>query len=149
MSEFYVPGGTMKPGAPSYIERRADAELYQAVLAREYCTVLTTRQMGKSSLMARTAARLREQAVACATVDLQGKGDKTTPPEQWYYGVAKQIADGLELPSEWTTWWKEQQMLPPAQRRGPLSRPRAEAHRRPRGGVCRRSGLDHRPAVLR
>lgn len=116
MSEFYVPGGTMKPGAPSYIERRADDELYQAVLAGEYCTVLTTRQMGKSSLMARAAARLREQAVACATVDLQGKGDKTTPPEQWYYGVAKQIADGLELPSEWTTWWKEQQMLPPAHR---------------------------------
>jgi WD40 repeat protein len=116
MSDFFVPGGTMKPGAPSYIPRHADEELYQAVLAGEYCTVLTTRQMGKSSLMARTAARLREQSVACATVDLQGKGDKTTPPEQWYYGVAKQIADGLELPSDWSAWWKQQQLLPPAQR---------------------------------
>ena len=116
MSDFFVPGGTMKPGAPSYIPRHADEELYQAVLAGEYCTVLTTRQMGKSSLMARTAARLREQSVACATVDLQGKGDKTTPPDQWYYGVAKQIADGLGLPPDWGAWWKQQQLLPPAQR---------------------------------
>jgi WD40 repeat protein len=116
MSDFYVPGGTLKPGAPSYIERRADEELYQGVLAGEYCTVLTTRQMGKSSLMARTAARLREKGTGCATVDLQGKGNKTTTPEQWYYGVAKQIADGLELPGEWTAWWKQQDQLPPAQR---------------------------------
>ena len=116
MRDFYVPGGTMRPGAPSYIERRADEELYNAVLAGEYCAVLTTRQMGKSSLMARTAARLRERQIACATVDLQGKGDKTTPPEQWYYGVAKQMADGLGLLAEWTAWWRQQQMLPPAQR---------------------------------
>ena len=57
-------GGTMPPEAPSYVERRADHELYDALLGGEFCYVLTARQMGKSSLMVRTAARLREAAVA-------------------------------------------------------------------------------------
>jgi hypothetical protein len=116
MSGFFVTGGTVKPGAPSYIPRAADEELYNAVLKGEYCSVLTTRQMGKSSLMARTAARLREQGVACATVDLQGKGEQNPPKDQWYYSIAKQIADGLSPPSDWTAWWKQQEMLLPAQR---------------------------------
>ena len=66
--------------------------------------------------MARTAARLREENIACATVDLQGKGEKAPAHEQWYYGVVKDIADGLELSSDWSGWWKQQTMLLPAQR---------------------------------
>ena len=46
MSGFFVTGGTLKPGTPSYIERAADAELYDAVLAGEYCSVLTTARWG-------------------------------------------------------------------------------------------------------
>ncbi len=116
MTPFFVTGGTMKPDAASYVPREADEQLYNAVLAGEYCNVLTTRQMGKSSLMARTAARLRLQGVACATVDLQGKGDPASAPEQWYYGVTKQISDGLELPFDLSAWWREQSLLLPAQR---------------------------------
>jgi hypothetical protein len=40
VSRFFVTGGTMKPGTPSYIERAADAELYNAALAGEYCKAL-------------------------------------------------------------------------------------------------------------
>jgi hypothetical protein len=113
---FFVTGGTMKPDAASYIQRPADDELFQALLRGDYCTVLTTRQMGKSSLMARTAARLRDHAIYCATADLQGKGDQTPQVEQWYYGLTKQIADGLEISSNWSEWWKQQHLLLPAQR---------------------------------
>src|SRR5258706_172369 len=60
---FFLPGGTLPTGAASYIQRRADTELVTALLAGQYCYVLTTRQMGKSSLMVRTAARLREQDI--------------------------------------------------------------------------------------
>jgi len=116
VSSFFVSGGTMKPGAPSYIHRAADEELYNALLAGQYCSVLTTRQMGKSSLMARTAERLRALGIHCATVDLQGSGQKSAQPEPWYYGFTKQVADGLQLSRDWTDWWKKQEALLPVQR---------------------------------
>jgi hypothetical protein len=58
---FYVTGGTVPPDAPSYVERQADKDLLSALLAGEYCYVLNTRQMGKSSLSARALAVLLMQ----------------------------------------------------------------------------------------
>jgi hypothetical protein len=55
---FYITGGTMPPNAPSYVERQADHDLYAALTGGEFCYVLTARQIGKSSLMVRTAGRL-------------------------------------------------------------------------------------------
>ena len=57
---FYVVGGTVPVGSAAYVTRSADLELLQALLRGEFCYVLTSRQMGKSSLMARTVTRLRE-----------------------------------------------------------------------------------------
>jgi DNA polymerase-4 len=68
---FYVTGGTLPSDASSYVERQADQELYDSLLGSEYCYVLNTRQMGKSSLMIRTAARLRAQGVVGRTVALK------------------------------------------------------------------------------
>jgi len=116
MNSFFFAGGSMKPDAPSYISRKADEQLYSSVLAGEYCNVLTTRQMGKSSLMARTAARLRHIGIACATVDLQGKGDELRADENFYYGVTKQVAGGLKLSLDLSAWWKQEDLLLPAQR---------------------------------
>jgi hypothetical protein len=60
---FYIVSGTMPVGAQSYVERQADADLLTALLAGDYCFVLNSRQMGKSSLSAHTIARLRENGV--------------------------------------------------------------------------------------
>jgi hypothetical protein len=57
ISHFYTIGGTLRQDAPSYVERQADRDLYAGLLAGEFCYVLTSRQMRKSSLMVRTAAR--------------------------------------------------------------------------------------------
>src|SRR5262245_43893438 len=86
VSSFYVTGGTLRPDAPSYVERQADRELYEGLLAGEFCYVLTPRQMGKSSLMVHTAARLRHEGVAVAVLDLTSVGQNLSP-EQWYDGL--------------------------------------------------------------
>ena len=64
----------MKPDMASYVEREADDELFERAGAGDFCYVLTPRQMGKSSLMVRTAGRLDVQGVRTATLDLSGIG---------------------------------------------------------------------------
>ena len=61
---FFVTGGTLRPDAPSYVERSADVELYDALQQGEFCYILTSRQMGKSSLMVRTVREPVARAVA-------------------------------------------------------------------------------------
>src|SRR5689334_805818 len=96
---FYVTGGSLRPGAACYVEREADRELYAGLLQGEFCYVLTSRQLGKSSLMVRTAARLREAGVAVAILDLTAFGRNVTP-EQWYLGLLGTIGEQLGLEDE-------------------------------------------------
>src|SRR5438067_7039572 len=95
-SPFFVTGGTLPPDAPSYVERRADRELYEALSRGEFCYVLDSRQMGKSSLMVRTAARLRAEGFQVAVLDLTKAGQNVTP-EQWYYGLLGYLGHQIHL----------------------------------------------------
>src|SRR6266536_2825035 len=79
---FYITGGTLPHDAPSYVHRKADEEVYSSLLNREFCYLLTSRQMGKSSLMVRAAERLRREGISVAVLDLTSVGQSVTP-EQW------------------------------------------------------------------
>lgn len=113
--QYYVTGGTLPPDAPSYVSRKADEDLYANLLKGEYCYVLNTRQMGKSSLMARTARRLRDASVSVLILDLQKYGRNLTP-SQWYRGLLDDLVDRLGLPETAIDYWSDNREI------GPLNR---------------------------
>jgi hypothetical protein len=98
------------------VKRAADDELYKQVRAGEFCYVLTTRQLGKSSLMMRTAERLRAEGAHVAIVDLTGIDTDSVTADQWYYGIAETIVDELGLGTDLDAWWDQNGRLPPLQR---------------------------------
>jgi len=117
-TDFYVVGGTLRADAPSYIERDADRELYEHILKGDFCCVLTPRQMGKSSLMIRTAERLKKQGQRTAIIDLTqiGTEKEKTSADKWYYGIAYRIVRELGIKIKLSDWWQEREKLPALQR---------------------------------
>ncbi|RYG21305.1 hypothetical protein EON82_19055, partial [bacterium] len=113
---FFVAGGTVPPGSPSYVERAADRELFDALVAGEFCYVLNSRQMGKSSLAVRTIGRLQELGVRTAFIDLTRLGGATLTPEQWYSGLLVETGRVLGLKSEAAAHLRETRDLGAAQR---------------------------------
>jgi tetratricopeptide (TPR) repeat protein len=110
--ECIIGGGTMKPDDPSYVKRRADDELFEALSRGEFCYVLTSRQMGKSSLMVRTAGRLREAGAAVARIDLTAIGQNLSA-EQWYAGLIDRLGQDLGLEDELEAFWEEKAQIAP------------------------------------
>lgn len=109
-STFFVAGGTLSPNVSSYVERPADDELFNRALAGEYCYVLTARQMGKSSLMMRTARRLQETGVQTAIIDLTTMGT-TESVDTWYLDILTDVADQLDLSEDVEAWWEARASL--------------------------------------
>ena len=112
---FYIVGGTVPRHAASYIARQADDDLLEGLRAGQFCYVLTSRQMGKSSLMVRATARLREEGVAVANLDLTAVGQNLTV-EQWYDGMLNLLARALDLEDELEEFWLESERYGPMQR---------------------------------
>jgi WD40 repeat protein len=113
---FFVTGGTLSASAGSYIERESDQVLFDSLLEGQFCYVLNSRQMGKSSICVRTMRRLAEAGVKTAFIDLTRIGGRNVSPDQWYAGLLGELGRKFELRAELLAYWQENSEIGPMQR---------------------------------
>jgi len=111
----YTAGGTVQAGGGIYITRKADRELVDCCRRKVFAYVLTTRQVGKSSLLVNTASVMKKEGARAAVLDLTKIGVHATE-EQWYVGLSALMAEGLGLDIDVIKWWHDPPLLSFAQR---------------------------------
>ncbi|MDY6804207.1 MAG: AAA-like domain-containing protein [Cyanobacteriota bacterium] len=131
-SYYQIQGGTLPLEAKTYVRRGADEELLEfAKTARSnnrVCSILAPRQMGKSSLMVRTAQVLRNEGIVCVEINLQGLGGVNSD-ELFWYGVLDEICQKLDYflvedspekatSAKFQTYWESRHNSPAGKRFG-------------------------------
>ena len=105
-AEFLLQaGGTLVPGRDLYIERPEDRELLELLRGGQYVNVLTSRQMGKSSLMVRTMRALHNYGIRTAAIDLAAELTGAADAEQWFLGLLNRLQRDLGLSLEIGKFW--------------------------------------------
>lgn len=131
MDDIFQAGAALRAGK-LYVERPADAELFDALARREFCHVLAPRQIGKTSLCHRAMRRLEEQEGArCALIEVLSMGTKTATVEQWYRTFAERLTTQLKLSVDLSAFWQRHGEQAPVERWTLLLREEA----RPREGA--------------
>jgi WD40 repeat protein len=115
--DYYQVGGSLEYQHPAYVVRQADHDLYRELKNGNYCYVLNSRQMGKSSLRVQVMKTLKQEDLKCASVDITGIGSNVTPNE-WYGGLISELLRGFGLTRkvDFKTWWRQQEVTSPIQR---------------------------------
>lgn len=105
----YQVGGSLSFEAASYVERQADRKLYKALKQGEFCYILNSRQIGKSSLLIRIRHRLEQEGFKCVTLDMTNIGSKNITPQQWYGSIIADLCLGFGLIEKINlkAWWQQ------------------------------------------
>ncbi|MCP4268204.1 MAG: hypothetical protein GY777_21960 [Candidatus Brocadiaceae bacterium] len=100
------PGGAIDQTKCLYIKRPEDDILYRLLNDGNYCNILTSRQMGKSSLVVSTMNQLLNDGIQVSSVDLSADTDNVENPDDWYCAILQHIGDDLDLSIDVKDWWK-------------------------------------------
>lgn len=112
---FFITGGNIPIDAASYVVRHADQELLNSLRAGQFCYMLDSRQVGKSSLMVRAVKGLRAEGRVVCVIDLQSIGN-TLDQTQWYLGLLDKIGRTLDCEDEVEAQYAKSALMSPFQR---------------------------------
>lgn len=111
----YSNGRTVKARKLQYLPRPADDEVFEYCREGQPAYILTSPQMGKSSILARTAERLKQASCHPIILDLS---QFPLPPreEEWFKKIVFHIENSLDLTEDSMEWWDRHDSEPPAER---------------------------------
>lgn len=95
MSWPFCTSGPVPPDSPVYVQREADYQLRQHLLAMDCVLLVAPHQMGKTSLIYRLQAQLAGSSYTIAYADAQklGNGDKA----EWYRSLRSHLPSRLDI----------------------------------------------------
>jgi len=100
-------GGTLDPSRHLYIKRKSDSELLELLTSGEYANVLTSRQMGKSSLMVQTVHSLQRLGYSWVSIDVGAELGSKETLEAFYLGFLNAVRRQLSLDLNPQKLWEE------------------------------------------
>jgi WD40 repeat protein len=117
-ADFFSVGPPLHPVRGGYVSRPADAELYETIAQGRYAYVMAPAHSGKSSLIAATAARLKNNGFKIATLDLSqiAERDGDSDAGRWYYSIAYRLLRQLRIKIDLQDWWQDKSILSNRQR---------------------------------